>query len=100
MKSIITFAAILVMSSSVFAAGAKVEDIAKKLKNEDTRTIIKVVENNHGSPCLPEGKSYIVELQVKYADYDRLNNKMIYTWRTAKSINVDLYGSVMEVCGE
>ncbi|WP_413574710.1 hypothetical protein ACLVWU_10815 [Bdellovibrio sp. HCB290] len=99
MKSIVTLAAVLTMTTSAFAAGSKVEDIAKKLKNEDTRTVIKVVESN-GYPCLPEGKSYIVDLQVKQAAYDRLNNVMIYNWVTVKTIGVSLDGSVMEVCGE
>ncbi|MBO9667903.1 MAG: hypothetical protein J7501_13960 [Bdellovibrio sp.] len=100
MKSVIAFIAVLGATTSAFAARPTIEQIAKKIKDHDTRTIVKVVENNGGEPCLPEGKSYSVELQVKHAAYDRINEKVVYSWITEKTVSVSLDGSVMEVCGE
>ncbi len=53
-----------------------------------------------GNPCLPEGKSYQIELQVKQASYDHEKNKIVYSWETVKTIGVDNDGNMMEVCAE
>lgn len=95
----ITMTVILVLSSvSAFAGNLAVEKVATKMKANDTRTIVKEVENTDGNPCMPEGKSYQVDLQVKQAAYDHMKNKVVYSWETVKTIVVDKSGSVMEVC--
>lgn len=100
MKKIVPVIATILMSTSAFAGNLAVEKAASKLKANDTRTIIKQVENTDGNPCMPEGKSYQVELQVKQAAYDHEKNKVVYSWETAKTIGVDTAGRVMEVCAE
>ncbi|MGZ3797530.1 MAG: class I SAM-dependent methyltransferase [Pseudobdellovibrionaceae bacterium] len=70
------------------------------MKAKDVRTITKEVENVDGNPCMPEGKSYQVELQVKLAAFDHEKNKVIYSWETVKTIGVDKTGRVIEVCAE
>lgn len=100
MKNMTLTAALVLSSLSAFAGNFAVERAAAEMKESDTRTVIKDVENKDGNPCLPEGKSYQVELQVKQAAYDRLNNRVVYSWETVKTINVDKLGSVSEVCAE
>ena len=87
-------------SLNSFAGNLAVEKAAAKMKSSDTRTIIKTVENTDGNPCMPEGKSFQVELQVKQASFDREKMKVVYTWETAKTIGVDKAGQIMEVCAE
>ncbi len=91
---------LMLLSATAFAGNSTTARVAKNMKKNDIRTVTTTVENTDDNPCMPEGKSYLVELQVKQAGYDRLRNRMIYTWVTAKSINVGLDGSVMEVCAE
>jgi hypothetical protein len=100
MKKTIIAAIALLVSVNALAGNSTVEKVAAKLKANDTRTIIKQVENTDDNPCMPEGKSYQVELQVKQAAYDHLKNKVVYSWETVKSIGVDRSGRVMEVCAE
>ena len=77
-----------------------VADAAAKMKKNDTRTVIISVNNAEGNPCLPEGKSYNIELQVKTASYNREKGEVEYTWTTVKTINSSLKGEIMEVCAE
>ena len=98
-KAFIAIATIL-LGGSAFAGNLMVQKAASKLKANDTRTIIKQVENTDGNPCMPEGKSYQVELQVKQASYNHEKNKVVYSWETVKVIGVDMDGRVMEVCAE
>lgn len=100
MKKTIMATVALFVSVNAFASFSAVDRAAAKLKTNDTRTIIKQVENTDGNPCMPEGKSYQVELQVKQASYDRIKNKVVYSWETVKTIGVNKSGSVMEVCAE
>ncbi|QLY23987.1 hypothetical protein [Bdellovibrio sp. KM01] len=101
MKSVIALIAILGVTSTTFAAGVSIEKIAKEIKENDTRTVIKVVTNNQDqNPCLPDGESYIVEIQVKKAGWDPINTKIVYKWTTEKTISVDKEGRKMEVCAE
>src|SRR3989344_4213551 len=99
-KVILTIA--LLFSVSSFAkvpeapAPQAVYKAAAKMKKNDVRTIVKSVMN----VCGGEGKSWNAELQVKQPSYNRLTNKMSYTWETVKTINVDRDGGVMEVCAE
>lgn len=88
------------VSLNSFAGNLAVEKAAAKMKSGDTRTIIKEVENTDGNPCMPEGKSFQVELQVKQASFDHEKMKVVYTWETAKTIGVDKAGRIMEVCAE
>lgn len=75
-------------------------DRAAEARVSDVRTVIKEVENTDGNPCMPEGKSFLVALQVKQAYLNRSNNTYLYLWETAKKISVDNNGNVMEVCAE
>lgn len=88
------------VSLNSFAGNLAVEKAAAKMKSADTRTIIKEVENTDGNPCMPEGKSFQVDLQVKQARFDYEKMKVVYTWETAKTIGVDKAGRIMEVCAE
>jgi hypothetical protein len=71
------------------------------LKKEDIRTVITEIENKEeNNPCLPDGKSYQIELQVKQATWDPEAEKVVYSWETVKTINSDKSGKIMEVCAE
>ncbi|WP_413574572.1 hypothetical protein ACLVWU_10115 [Bdellovibrio sp. HCB290] len=100
MKNITMTVVALFVSVNAFAGNLAVEKVADKMKANDTRTIITEVENTDGNPCQPEGKSYLVELQVKQAAFDREKRKVVYSWETVKTIGVDNDGRVMEVCAE
>ena len=100
MKKNVLIIVALLTSASAFASNLAVDKTAAKMKANDTRTVITEVENKDGNPCMPEGKSYQVELQVKQASYNPETNKMVYSWETAKTIGVDKNGKVMEVCAE
>ena len=73
---------------------------AEEMKKEDIRTLVKQVENKEGNPCLPEGKSLIVELQVKQAYFDRVKKQVLYSWQTVKTIGFDKDGHIQQVCAE
>ncbi len=75
----------------------KIEGVAKQMKKNDVQTVIKVVENTDGNPCMPEGKSYQVDLQIKRAIIDHETNKIVYRWETVKTVGVDTEGKVMEI---
>jgi hypothetical protein len=104
MKAIILSMALL-FSVSSFArvpekpAPAVVAKAAEALKKE-IRTITRSVMNKDGNPCMPQGKSWNVDLQVKHSDFDRENNKWVVSWETVKTINVSKEGDVMESCQE
>lgn len=100
MKNLTMTAILVLFSASAFAGNVAVEKAAANMKANDTRTVVKEVENTDGNPCLPEGKSHQVDLQVKQAAYDHMTNKVVYTWQTVKTISVDQSGRVMEVCAE
>jgi hypothetical protein len=100
MKNLVLVAIIGLVSVSAFAQNKLIEAAAQKLKANDTRTVITAVKNTDGSPCLPAGTSYNVELQVKQASFDPQAQKIVYSWETVKTINVDNLGVVMEVCAE
>lgn len=102
MKAILFLAALSITTSS-FAAPAvptAVTKAANELKAKSVRTVIKKVNNHEGNPCMPEGISYIVELQVKQASFNPMTSKVVYKWETAKTINVEKNGLTSEVCAE
>lgn len=102
MKKILILAT-LAISANVLAAPAvpaAVTKAANSLKAQSVRTVIKKIINREGNPCLPEGTSYNVELQVKQASFNRETSKVVYKWETAKTINVEKSGLTMEVCAE
>ena len=112
MKSALIAAAALFSISSVSLASLPVAQVAAKTPNavakaasemqsKDVRTVVREVENTDGNPCMPEGKSYQVDLEVKMAQgYDHDKNEIIYSWDVVKTIGVDNEGRVMEVCAE
>jgi hypothetical protein len=100
MKKIIALLALSITSSSFAAPPSAVIAAAKAMKSASVRTVTTKVNNTDGNPCIPEGVSYNVELQVKQAAFNRETNKVVYTWETAKTINVSKSGEVSEVCAE
>ena len=101
MKTLMLTLVTIVLSQSAFAAETlAVLKAAATMKANDTRTITKEVMNTDENPCMPEGKSFIVELQVKKASWNPLKSKVVYSWETAKIISVEKDGKVMEVCAE
>jgi len=86
--------------ASVTSKSKVAQKAAAEMKAKDTRTIIRDVTNTDGNPCMPEGKSYQVDLQVKQASFNHETNDVDYTWETVKTIGVDKAGHVMEVCAE
>jgi len=100
MKVIIVSALLLVSSAQADQVPSTVLKVAKLLKTRDTRTVVSEVYNNDGNPCLPEGKSYNIELQVKQGSFDPLQSKIVYNWETVKTVNSDLTGKIMDVCAE
>ncbi|WP_413287719.1 hypothetical protein [Bdellovibrio sp. HCB337] len=101
MKKYLIALTTLALSTQAFARiPSVVAKVAAAAKISDTRTVVKEIENTEGNPCLPEGKSYIVDIQVKQAAFDYENSKVVYEWETVKSINVEKNGRVMEVCAE
>ncbi len=96
---------LMILTAALFsftasAAPLPVLQAAKMVKQESVRTLIKEVENTDGNPCMPEGKSYTIDLQVKEAQYDRNKGEIVYDWKTVKSVVSDANGEVMEVCAE
>jgi hypothetical protein len=100
MKKTVLVIATILIGASAFAGQLSIQKAAAKLKANDTRTVIKEVENTDGNPCLPDGKSFLVELQVKQAAFNRETNKVVYSWETVKTVSVDKDGGVTEVCAE
>ena len=90
----------VVLSSSAFAGSSVAKRAAAKMQKNDVRTVTTIVDNVEGSPCIPEGKSYQIDLQVKQASYNRMTSQVEYTWETVKTISVGLQGEVSEVCAE
>ncbi len=100
MKKAILIAMTSLVGTCAFAGTSPVEKAAAKLKDKDTRTVTTEVENTDGNPCMPEGKSYQVDLQVKKAYFNAMQMRTVYSWETVKTINVSKDGRVMEVCAE
>lgn len=98
-----TMIGLLVTFASVTASAhipSSVQKIAGEIKANDTRTIVKEVTNTDGNPCMPEGKSYVVEIQVKQASYNYDKNDIDYSWQTVKTVGIDKQGRKSEVCAE
>ena len=75
-----------------------VQKAVRKLKTNDVKTVVSKVVNNEENPCLSQGVSYDVALKVRKASWN--GSKVVYSWETVKSVNVDTDGRVMEVCAE
>ncbi len=96
-----TFATATVLAAKVKnATPAIVQEVAAKMAKTDVRAVIKEVENTDENPCMPSGKSFQVEIQVKQAAYDHEKSKVVYSWESVKTVGVDRNGRVMEVCAE
>ncbi len=91
---------ILSTASSYAGVPAVVKNAAKAMKTSDVRSVVTAVNNQEGNPCIPEGVSYNIDLQVKTAAYNRETQKIVYTWETVKTINSDAAGHISEVCAE
>lgn len=90
-----------VLVGTAHSASDAVEKTAEKMRTEDVKTVITEVENTDHNPCLPEGKSHQIDLQVKKASaYDLEKNEVVYVWESVKTINVSADGTIMEVCSE
>lgn len=99
-KTILTLVVTLASMKASAMTPAIIKKIAANIKVTDTRTIVKTVMNTDGNPCMPEGTSYIVEVQVKQAAYNYDIRDVVYSWETVKSVGVDKDGRVTEVCAE
>ncbi len=100
MKNLIQVTLLLLNTSAFAGTPAAVIKAAKELKSKSVRTITHTVNNTDGNPCLPEGISYNIELQVKLATYNGETMGVDYRWETVKLINASQEGSISEVCGE
>lgn len=99
MKKIILLG--LIINSQAFAKTPKsVVLAAETLKSSSVKAVITKVSNTDGNPCMPEEDSYMVDLQVKQANFNRETMKTEYEWETVKTINVSNKGKIMEVCAE
>lgn len=108
MKKIIFTVAVL-FSVSIFArvpeapAPKAVQNARKQLLKDDVRTTMKSIMNTDGNPCLSEGKSWEVEVQVRKTVRALDANENLTTkdeWETIKTVVIDRDGGVMEVCLE
>lgn len=99
-KYMIGFLGLILSTQTLAHVPSAIAKIAANKKITDTRSIVKEVENTDGNPCMPEGKSYVVEIQVKQAAFNYETSKVVYSWETVKTIGVDKHGNEMEVCAE
>lgn len=104
---ILSLVAMTLLSASAQALTKKptpmqfAEYAAAAMINGDVRTIIREVENTDDNPCMPKGKSFQVDLEVKKAFFNREKLEMEYEWQVVKTIGVDGQdGSIIEVCAE
>lgn len=77
----------------VWVVSVKSKDAAEteaRILANNIKTEIRMVENTEGNPCMPEGRSYQVDLLVNVET----------TWAVAKTIGVSLDGKVMDFCAE
>ena len=100
-----TILASIVMFVSITASAAqipsKVQKVAADIKDKEVRTVIAAVDNGDGkNPCLSEGVSYLVDVQVKKAYWNGLEQKVEYKWESTKTVAVEANGQKVEVCGE
>ena len=98
------FAILMVFSLSAMAAtpskgSIAAAKLATTMKTKDIRTIVTEVQNTDNNPCMGEGKSFNVELQVKMGERDAVKG-VVYKWETVRTINVDKDGLALEVCAE
>lgn len=101
MKKLMGLMVVAAWTSAGHAAPAVVEDVAERLKLQDVKKVITEVYNTDGNPCLPEGLSYQMEIQVKtVVGYEPDLEEIIYKWQTVKMVNIDKDGNVMEICRE
>lgn len=98
LASLVIFAS---LSASAAHIPAKVQKAAAEIKANDVRTVITTVDNKDGeNPCLSEGISYIIDVQVKHAYWNGLENKVEYRWESAKTVVSEANGQTGEVCAE
>lgn len=101
MKKIALIVLAIALPLAGFAAGTKAaKQTAAEFLAESTRTKITAVYNKDGNPCMDEGKSYKVEIQVRKGFWNGVKQKVVYTWETVNEVLVSKDGSLMEVCGE
>ena len=94
------FIVLLISTSALAGTPSKVLKAAKEMKTGDVRTVVTQVENTDGNPCMPAGKSYNIDMQVKMAAFDQQTHDVVYHWETVKTINSTADGLISEVCGE
>lgn len=103
MKNTILASVVMLVSITASAAHipSKVQQVAADIKANEVRTVITPVDNKNGeNPCLSEGISYLIDVQVKKAYWNGLKNKVEYKWETAKTVVSEANGQKGEVCAE
>jgi len=114
MKAIVSALIVTVFSATVFAAPAPIKTINSagavpaavvqsltKLASDTIRLELKAVKGEVGDPCMPAGKSYNVEIQVRNQVLGDIGDQGAqYVWETVKTLNIDKDGRVMELCQE
>jgi hypothetical protein len=91
---------VTVLSTNVFAndkIAKAAAAIGAQMKTHDVRTIVTEEVNPPGS-CLPDGKSYFVDLQVRQVKWDDIAEKKVYTWVTVKRMNVTQSAQTTDLC--
>lgn len=79
----------------------QVQAAIDNLKQTHVRVVTKEINLIKELPCLPVGKSYDAQIQVRRAiAVDRRNSELIYEWNTIKTVNVGLDGKITEACME
>lgn len=92
--------ATLVQAQAFADVPESVTAAAQAMQSDSIRTVIVPFNNTEANPCVPEGESYNVELQVKQASIDPTTKQVVYTWETVKIINVSQTGEIVEACAE
>ncbi|QLY23984.1 hypothetical protein [Bdellovibrio sp. KM01] len=98
-----SFAAIfLLVPTLAFASNDRdikiFEAVSDKLMTEDVQTVVVEDVNPRGS-CLPDGASFMVQMQVRQIVWDDILEKNVNQWITVKSVNVNRYtGEVIQNC--
>jgi hypothetical protein len=74
------------------------ESVSRQLMSNDIQTVVVEDENPNG-PCLPDGASYMVNLQYRQIYWDNILERNVYRWITIKTVNVNRKtGEIIQIC--
>lgn len=98
--AVTTFVLATLLAQVAFAQPTVVTKAIDHIRKNNVRTTVKLIQNDENNPCIPLGKSYQVDIQVKRVFYDAVNKRSIARWETVSTLNVSRNGEIMEVCAE